>query len=244
MKLSTFAELKQSLRAAVLRRYGASIVKKVALAGMLLLAVCLVPEASAAVSRENLPTALATCAAANQTPWQGGSSPSGPGHWTDGQHYGTGWDFIFNGSGSQQTLKAFFFTYSSKGFPIWLSTPTKLLGSDADGSYFESDLQGYTQSASGTITGPSTVGSVAIRFLPTDPSKVAVDWQWFGADSGSTAQQSECLTDIARTAPNCYSTANCASSIAQGPVSDAPNSIGVNQLLSGYWNQLGASDQR
>src|ERR1043165_7494034 len=98
----------------------------------LLFILLITPDARATVSAPSLAAAQATCSNNNANPSQSGSAPSSPGHWTNWKRYGTGWDFVYSDDNSK--IKAFYFSYSAQGFPTWLTTPTTVLSSDADGA--------------------------------------------------------------------------------------------------------------
>jgi RHS repeat-associated protein len=185
-----------------------------------------------AVTVPSLLNAQSTCKLASRVPLQGGSAVSSPGHWTNGNRYGTGWDLIY--SDDKRSLKLFFFTYSQQGFPIWFATPMTRISADS-GNYFSASLNKYT--ASNTAT---PIGSVAIRFLPDDPSKVAIVWQW----DSVTSPQTECIQDIVRIGPNYYNPASGGATTSDATSSSAVlTGSGINQLWSGYWNTNSVAGQ-
>lgn len=187
--------------------------------------------------------ALATCANANQAPIQNGNATVTAGHWWNPLRSGTGWDFFYDNTHSQ--LKVFFYTYTPgpTAYPIWFATKMAAVTKDPSGDTYQATLFSYSY-PSKTAT---AVGSVALRFLPADPTKAAVSWDWNALENPpvSAGAQKECLVDMARlppTAPNQGTTSSTSSSSPSSPAPVVVQGQGVNQLYSGYWNLSGQTD--
>lgn len=192
--------------------------------------------AQATHSIVGVPTGNA-CTDENVAPWEGGATPSTPGLWANAKRGAVGWDLLF--SDDKQSLKLFIYTYDGNGRPTWLASRMTAISADPAGATWQARFYKYTASTpSGT-----EVGSAAIRFMPDDPTKVAVAWDWDELRPVSAPVQQECLHDFVTVPGNAYATSGDTTDV---PATDAPvvgyaGSL-VNQLFSGYWNANGSAD--
>jgi RHS repeat-associated protein len=142
---------------------------------------------------------------------QGGSTPSTPGMWWNPNREGTGWHLMYQDDKS--TLSLVWFTFDRSRRPVWLVSEANTV--DPYSRTWQAQLYRYTWDYSANSVGSATrVGSVAIAFLPNDPMRAAVRWQW--VEAGSSAY-SECIRDFSR----------------QGPSDYTP--MGVNTGFNGAW---------
>ena len=122
------------------------------------------------------PSNLSICSGTS-LPRERGSAVVTPGRWWNPKRYGTGWDFHL--SNAQTRLLAQWYTYDASRRPTWLLS----LSNDVDpvNNVWASPLYQYTWDYVNNRRNPGVrVGSVALRFDPNNPARVALRWQWVG----------------------------------------------------------------
>jgi len=151
-----------------------------------------------------------------------GQVPFTAGRWFNPLRKGTGWDFtLIDGVNAQaQKLQGYWYTFDAQKRPMWLSTlPNQIQTAPNGERTWWSPLLSYSWNNSVSAANAAVpVGEVSIRFLPNDPTRMALRWRW-NAQS-SSALNDECVADIARAAVR------------------APE---VNPALSGLWYERGFS---
>jgi RHS repeat-associated protein len=168
------------------------------------------------------------CTDENVSPWEGGTDMATPGLWVRSGGGAGSWDLVWSNDHTQ--LKVFLYTYTELGRPIWLASRMTAVS----GETWSGKLYKYT--APGT-EGPAT-GSVAIRFFPNDPTRVAVNWDWDNLRTVRPTAVSECLASFIHIPPAPgTSSGGPALNVAGTPIY---TTIGANQIFSGYWNTAGA----
>ncbi|MFC4820211.1 toxin TcdB middle/N-terminal domain-containing protein, partial [Dokdonella ginsengisoli] len=169
------------------------------------------------------------CADENVSPWEGGPDMSTPGLWVRSGGGAGSWDLVWSDDHTQ--LKVFLYTYTELGRPIWLASRMGAV----NGETWSGKLYKYT--APGT-EGPAT-GSVAIRFFPNDPTRMAVNWDWDNLRTVRPSAMSECLASFIHIPPAPGTSSG--GPVLNGSPTPIYTGIGANQLFSGYWNTSGAS---
>lgn len=175
------------------------------------------------------------CHDANEAPWAGGATPTTPGMWEDVDRGNVGWDFFY--SDDRGSLKVFLYTYTHQGRPIWLVS--KMAPLRPDGTWIGRFYKYTASNSTGT-----EVGSVALSFLPDDPTKVLVNWDWDELRTVTPSIQTECVSDIVEISPFFYLLNPVFVPRVDRPHPLTPAYPGVlaNELFSGFWDTNGAVD--
>jgi RHS repeat-associated protein len=141
--------------------------------------------------------------------------PAFPGTWWNQSRWGTGWHLAF---GDDRKLRLFWFTFDSSGQPVWLSTDSAAIVVDSLSSEdtWSARLKQHRWLGTGSDAGVE-VGSVALRFDSSDPTKAAIAWQW--SEVGPEPASPECIRDYVR---------------------ESPSPMGLNSAFSGDWQEPGA----
>lgn len=178
---------------------------RIGLALALLVAGLISPVVTAQVT----PPPVSTCAGVAPPDLGTGSTPMVPGRWWNPNRYGTGWDFHYTTLNGERYMTAVWYTYDGTTKPIWLMSDTRLVV----GSTWTSPLKKFRWTSADGVT-DQVVGSIAISFVPNDPTRAAIRWEWEGVGAWSF---DECLVDFA----------------LPGPI--APGARNVNSAYSGAW---------
>lgn len=197
-------------------------VMRAATLGALIAALTLLASLPAQAARPILPAPdLTPC-----TPWpvtpapQPGTTPATPGRWWNSNRPGTGWDLNF--SQNNQNLYLVWYTHDA-GVPVWLLSDNNPVSGDTWGSV----LYKYTfNTTTNTVNfPPQEVGSVAIRFMPNQPDRAVIQWQWDRV--GVSAPTAQCISDYLR-----RDTSN-----------RAPAAGTINASYTGAWYEYGFAGQ-
>jgi RHS repeat-associated protein len=162
---------------------------RIGLALTLLVAGLFAPVVVAQVT----PPPVSTCAGVAPPDLNTGSTPMVPGRWWNPNRYGTGWDFHYTTLNGERYMTAVWYTYDSTTKPIWLMSDTI----PVVGNTWTSPLKKFRWTDSAGVSSQQ-VGSIAISFIPNDPTRAAIRWEWEGVGAWSF---DECLVDVALPGP-------------------------------------------
>jgi RHS repeat-associated protein len=150
---------------------------------------------------------------AGPVPIEPGSVPVTPGTWWNPQRWGTGWEFLLV---PDNQIALLWFTYDRQGRPTWLISGPGRFDNGVLVVPLYSYRWNYTTKDLDQAAQQRTVGSVAIRLLEGDPTRVALRWHW-SDQLPDSAPSDECIQDYFR-----------ASELSSGHTDLGPIEYGVN----------------
>lgn len=160
----------------------------------------------------------------SSVPVSPGTTPGISGRWWNSQRDSTGWDLLFTepeGTNPHGTVTATWSTFGSNGEPTWLVAPVMQIETTvesgltvkrATGALRKFIWNSATQSASST-----SVGQVALSFVPDDATRASLRWSW--NEAPAQTYYDECISEYSRQV--------------------AARSTNVNQAYTGSWQESG-----